>query len=102
VIDTETGKVVQALDNLGGADDTVYYDAATPDGSICPGTNGTVAVFQEVEPVSLPACRTSSDGSSVEKWPVVPNGSVLLTVPSTSSSLHPMGQKTQGPDLRAD
>src|SRR5882672_8307763 len=49
VMDTETGKVVQALDNLGGADDTVYYDAAT--GRIyCPGTTGTVAVFQEVDP----------------------------------------------------
>src|SRR5882672_10952873 len=49
VINTETGKVVQGLDNLGGADDTVYYDAKS--GRIyCPGTTGTVAVFQEIDP----------------------------------------------------
>jgi DNA-binding beta-propeller fold protein YncE len=49
VMDTETGKVVQALDSVGGADDTVYYDAAT--GRIYfPGTTGTVAVFQEIDP----------------------------------------------------
>jgi len=49
VMDTETGKVVQALDSVGGADDTVYYDAAT--GRIYfPGTTGTVAVFQEMDP----------------------------------------------------
>src|SRR5712664_2720199 len=48
VMDTETGKVVQALDSVGGADDTVYYDAAT--GRIYfPGTTGTVAVFQEMD-----------------------------------------------------
>jgi hypothetical protein len=29
VMDTETGTVGQALDNMGGADDTVYYDSAT-------------------------------------------------------------------------
>jgi DNA-binding beta-propeller fold protein YncE len=49
VIDTETGKVVQALDSVGGADDVVYYDAAT--GRIyVTGTTGTVAVFQEMDP----------------------------------------------------
>ena len=49
VMDTETGKVVQALDSVGGADDTVYYDAAT--GRIYfTGTTGTVAVFKEIDP----------------------------------------------------
>jgi DNA-binding beta-propeller fold protein YncE len=48
VIDTETGKVVQSLDSVGGADD-LQYDAAT--GRIYfVGTTGTVAVFKEVDP----------------------------------------------------
>ena len=48
VIDTETGKVVQGLDSVGGADD-LQYDAAT--GRIYfVGTTGTVAVFKEMDP----------------------------------------------------
>jgi DNA-binding beta-propeller fold protein YncE len=48
VMDTETGKVVQVLDSVGGADD-LQYDAAT--GRIYfVGTTGTVAVFKEVDP----------------------------------------------------
>src|SRR6202049_3515027 len=48
VMDTETGKVVQALDSVGGADD-LQYDAAT--GRIYfAGTTGTVAVFKEMDP----------------------------------------------------
>jgi DNA-binding beta-propeller fold protein YncE len=48
VIDTETGKVVQALDSVGGAD-VVQYDDAT--GRIYfTGTTGTVAVFKELDP----------------------------------------------------
>ena len=48
VMDTESGKVVQALDSVGGADD-VYYDAAT--GRIYfTGSTGTVAVFKEIDP----------------------------------------------------
>src|SRR5712672_1286374 len=48
VMDTETGKVVQALDSVGGADD-IYYDAAT--GRIYfTGSTGTVAVFKEIDP----------------------------------------------------
>src|SRR5580704_9138161 len=48
VMDTETGKVVQALDSVGGADD-LQYDAAT--GRIYfVGTTGTVAVFKEKDP----------------------------------------------------
>jgi len=73
VMDTETGKVVQALDNLGGADDTVYYDAAT--GRIyCPGTTGTVAVFQEVDPfhfqlvAQVPTGAVSKSGLWVPEW----------------------------------
>ena len=49
VMDTETGKVVQALDSVGGADDTVYYDAATAR-IYFTGTTGTVAVFKELDP----------------------------------------------------
>jgi hypothetical protein len=48
VINTETGKVVQGLDSVGGADD-IQYDAAT--GRIYfVGTTGTVAVFKEIDP----------------------------------------------------
>jgi DNA-binding beta-propeller fold protein YncE len=48
VIDTETGKVIQGLDSVGGADD-LQYDAAT--GRIYfVGTTGTVAVFKEMDP----------------------------------------------------
>src|SRR6195256_4186569 len=48
VIDTETGRVVQALDTVGGADE-VQYDAAT--GRIYfVGTTGTVAVFKQMDP----------------------------------------------------
>jgi DNA-binding beta-propeller fold protein YncE len=48
VINTETGKVVQGLDSVGGADD-LQYDAAT--GRIYfVGTTGTVAVFKEIDP----------------------------------------------------
>src|SRR5882762_3291963 len=48
VMDTETGKVVQVLDSVGGADD-LQYDAAT--GRVYfVGTTGTVAVFKEMDP----------------------------------------------------
>jgi hypothetical protein len=48
VIDTETGKVIQGLDSVGGADD-LQYDAST--GRIYfVGTTGTVAVFKEMDP----------------------------------------------------
>jgi hypothetical protein len=48
VIDTDTGKVVQGLDSVGGADD-LQYDA--PTGRIYfVGTTGTVAVFKEMDP----------------------------------------------------
>ncbi len=48
VMDTQTGRVVQALDSVGGADN-VDFDAAT--GRIYfTGTTGTVAVFQEIDP----------------------------------------------------
>jgi len=48
VINTETGKVVQGLDSIGGADDLQYDDAA---GRIYfVGTTGTVAVFKEIDP----------------------------------------------------
>jgi DNA-binding beta-propeller fold protein YncE len=48
VMDTQTGKVVQALDSVGGADE-VQYDA--PTGRIYfVGTTGTLAVFKQVDP----------------------------------------------------
>jgi DNA-binding beta-propeller fold protein YncE len=48
VMDTETGKVVQALDSVGGADE-VQYDA--PTGRIYfVGSTGTVAVFKQDDP----------------------------------------------------
>jgi hypothetical protein len=48
VMNTETGKVVQALDSIGGADN-VDFDQATRR-IYFTGTTGTVAVFQEVDP----------------------------------------------------
>ena len=48
VMDTETGKVVQVLDSVGGADD-LQYDAATSRIYFV-GTTGTVAVFKEIDP----------------------------------------------------
>jgi DNA-binding beta-propeller fold protein YncE len=48
VMNTETGKVIQALDSVGGVDN-VDFDPAT--GRIyVTGTTGTVAVFKEVAP----------------------------------------------------
>ncbi len=47
VMDTESGKVVQALDSIGGADD-IQYDEATRRIYFA-GTTGTVAVFKEVD-----------------------------------------------------
>jgi hypothetical protein len=48
VMDTETGKVVQVLDSVGGADD-LHFDAAT-NRIYFVGTTGTVAVFKETDP----------------------------------------------------
>jgi hypothetical protein len=48
VMDTETGKVVQVLDSVGGADD-IQYDAPTSRIYFV-GTTGTVAVFKELDP----------------------------------------------------
>jgi hypothetical protein len=48
VIDTETGKVVQVLDSVGGADDLQYDDATAR--IYFMGTTGTVAVFKEIDP----------------------------------------------------
>jgi hypothetical protein len=48
IINTETGKVVQVLDSVGGADD-LQYDAAT-ERIYFVGTTGTVAVFKELDP----------------------------------------------------
>ena len=48
VMDTQTGKVVQVLDSIAGADD-LHFDA--PTGRIYfSGTTGTVAVFKEMDP----------------------------------------------------
>lgn len=48
VVNTETGKVLQALDSVGGADN-VDFDPAT-ERIYFTGTTGTVAVFKEVDP----------------------------------------------------
>jgi DNA-binding beta-propeller fold protein YncE len=48
VLNTDTGKVVQALDSVGGADE-VQYDVAS--GRIYfVGTTGTLAVFKQIDP----------------------------------------------------
>ena len=102
VIDTETGKVVQSLDNLGGADDTVYYDAAT--GRIyCPGTTGTVAVFQEVDPYhfqlvgQVPTGAVSKSGLWVPEW-----NRYYSAVPQHFVLTAPHGSKDARADLRAE
>jgi DNA-binding beta-propeller fold protein YncE len=48
IMDTETGKVVQGLDSVGGADD-IQFDAPTSRIYFV-GTTGTVAVFKEIDP----------------------------------------------------
>ena len=48
VMDTETGKVVQALDSVGGADE-VQYDAPTKRIYFV-GTTGTLEVFKQIDP----------------------------------------------------
>ncbi len=48
VMDTETGKVVQALDSVGGADE-VQFDAPSKRIYFV-GTTGTLAVFKQVDP----------------------------------------------------
>src|SRR5438876_2140768 len=48
VMDTDTGKVVQALDSVGGADE-VIYDPATRRIYFV-GTTGTLAVFRQLDP----------------------------------------------------
>ena len=48
VMDSETGKVIQVLDSVGGADD-LQYDAASSRIYFV-GTTGTVAVFKEIDP----------------------------------------------------
>jgi hypothetical protein len=47
-MDTESGKVVQVLDSIGGADD-LQFDASTQRIYFM-GTTGTVAVFKEMDP----------------------------------------------------
>ena len=85
VMDTGTGRVVQALDSVGGADD-VFYDPAT--GRIYfSGTTGYVAVFQEKDPEhfeylgKVPTGATSKTGLWVPEWKryfsAVPNHYVL-------------------------
>jgi DNA-binding beta-propeller fold protein YncE len=102
VMNTETGKVVQALDNLGGADDTVYYDAAT--GRIyCPGTTGTVAVFQEIDPdhfalvSKVPTGAVSKSGLWVPEW-----NRYFSAVPQHFVLTAPHGTKDIVTDLRAE
>ena len=47
-MDTETGKVIQALDSVGGADE-VQFDPATRRIYFV-GTTGTLAVFKQLDP----------------------------------------------------
>ena len=72
VLDTETGKVVQGLDSVGGADD-IQYDA--PTGRIYfVGTTGTVAVFKEIDPDhfeligKVPTGAIAKTGLWVPEW----------------------------------
>src|SRR3984893_7414637 len=85
VIDTDSGKVVQGLDSIGGADD-LQYDA--PTGRIYfVGTTGTVAVFKEMDPDhfqllgKVPTWAISNTGLCVPKlkrsYSAVPNHYVV-------------------------
>jgi len=98
VMDTDTGKVVQALDSVGGADDTVYYDDAT--GRIYfTGTTGSVAVFQEIDPDhfqllgKVPTGAVSKMGLWVPEWK-----RFYSAVPQHFVFTAPHGSK----DIRAD
>src|SRR2546425_5097285 len=48
VMDTETGKVVQALDSVGGADEVIFDPASRRIYFV--GTTGTLAVFKQIDP----------------------------------------------------
>jgi DNA-binding beta-propeller fold protein YncE len=95
VMDTETGKVVQALDSVGGADDTVYFDAPTQR-IYFTGTTGTVAVFKELDPDhfqllgKVPTGAVSKTGLWVPEWKrfysAVPQHFVL-TVPHGTKNI---------------
>src|SRR6202049_1336838 len=70
VMDTETGKVIQVLDTVGGADD-LHYDAAT--GRIYfVGTTGTVAVFKEVDPDHFEPLGSVPSGAIAKTGLLVP------------------------------
>jgi len=102
VINTETGKVVQALDNVGGADDSVYYDAAT-ERIYCPGTTGTVAVFQEIDPDHfklvgrVPTGAVAKSGLWVAEWK-----RYYAAVPQHFVLTAPHGSKDVRADLRSE
>jgi len=72
VMDTETGKVVQVLDSVGGADD-VQFDAGSQRIYFA-GTTGTVAVFKEIDSNhftllgKVPTGAISKTGLWVPEW----------------------------------
>jgi DNA-binding beta-propeller fold protein YncE len=102
VINTETGKVVQSLDNVGGADDSVYYDAAT-ERIYCPGTTGTVAVFEEIDPDHfklvgrVPTGAVAKSGLWVAEW-----NRYYAAVPQHFVLTAPHGSKDVRADLRSE
>ncbi len=103
VINTETGKVVQALDNVGGADDSVYYYDAATERIYCPGTTGTVAVFQEIDPDHfklvgrVPTGAVAKSGLWVAEWK-----RYYAAVPQHFVLTAPHGSKDVRADLRSE
>jgi DNA-binding beta-propeller fold protein YncE len=102
VINTESGKVVQALDSIGGSDDSIYYDAAT--GRVyCPGTTGGVAVFHEDDPdhfrfvSKVPTGAVSKSGLWVPEWK-----QYFSAVPQHFVLTGPHGSNDIIADLRAE
>jgi DNA-binding beta-propeller fold protein YncE len=102
IINTETGKVVQSLDNVGGADDSIYYEAAS--GRIyCPGTTGSTAVFHETDPDHfeivgrLPTGALAKSGLWVPEW-----NRYYSAVPQHFVLTPPHGSKNITADLRGE
>ena len=95
VMDTETGKVVQALDSVGGADN-VDFDPAT--GRVYfTGTTGTVAVFKETDPNRVELLGKVSTGALAKSGLWVPEERrfysavpkhYVLTPPRATNDIH--------------
>ena len=92
VMDTESGKVVQALDSVGGADE-VQYDA--PTGRIYfVGTTGTLAVFKQMDPDHYQLLGKVPTGAIAKTGLLVPElKRMYIAVPKHIVETPPYGER---------